>query len=296
VTLAPCIPNKTSLYSTLCSTYMFMNTSSEILTRRNRPPELVVDLIQSWKMREGWITLAKFDLHNSYRRTTFGPFWITIQQSIWILSINLVFTKLLGMPTSDFLPIVAIGIVVWSLIQNLISSSATIYTSSSSQIKSSTIPLPFYIFQSIFSTVLSFLHTLLALLFLPLVAQVSLNPIALLTSPFVITAMLLNGLFMSLWMAPLAARYRDVSTTIPVILQILLFLTPVFWSAEIITDREIVVLLNPLAWFIQTFRAPFLGEKVHALAIIGILLLTVANALVAMFVYPRTKRKVNLWI
>lgn len=258
--------------------------------------ELFVDLFHAWKLREGWITLAKFDLQNNYRRTTFGPFWITIQQSIWILSINLVFTKLLGMPTSDFLPIVAIGIVIWSLIQNLISSSANIYSSSSSQIKSSNIPLPFYIFQSLFSTLLSFLHTFLALLFLPFLAHISLNPIALITSPFVIVVMLLNGLFMSLWMAPLAARYRDVSTTIPVILQVLLFLTPVFWSSEIITGREIVVLLNPLAWFIQTFRAPFLDEQVHTLAIVGILLLTITNAIIAIFVYPRTKRRVNLWI
>lgn len=275
---------------------MLKNRSSEINTRKNHLPELVVDLFQSWKMREGWITLANFDLQNNYRRTTFGPFWITIQQSIWILSINLVFTKLLGMPTSDFLPIAAIGIVIWTLIYSLISSSATVYTASSSQIKSSTIPLPFYVFQSLFSTLLSFLHTLLALLFLPLVARISLNPIALLTSPFVIAAILLNGLFLSLWMAPLAARYRDVPTTIPIVLQILLFLTPVFWSSGLIPGGEIVVFLNPLAWFIQTFRAPFIDEEVQALAIVGILLLTISNALIAILVYPRTKRRVNLWI
>lgn len=247
-------------------------------------------------MRDGWITLAKFDLQNNYRRTTFGPFWITIQQSIWIVSINFVFTKLLGMSTSEFLPIAAIGIVIWSLISNLITNSTTTYTNRTSQIKSSSIPLPFYIFESIFQTILNFLHTIVALLVLPFVAHISLNPIALITTPFVIFALLFNGLFLSLWIAPLSARYRDLATTIPIVLQIFFFLTPVFWSSALVKGRQTMVNVNPLAWFIETFRGPFLDQGVHAQAIIGILLLTIANAFIAMLVYPMTKKKISLWI
>lgn len=258
--------------------------------------ELAIDLRDAWKLREGWTTLAKYDLQNNYRRTTFGPFWITIQQLIWILSINFVFTNLLGKSTSEFLPIAAIGIVLWSLISNLIIGSANTYTYKSTQIKSSTIPLPFYIFESIFLTILNFLHTIVALLFLPLVAHVSISPIALLSTSFILGSLLVNGLFFSLWIAPLSARYRDVATTMPIILQIFFFITPVFWSSELVKGRINLINLNPLAWFIETFRGPFLDQSLHTRFIIGISLLTIANAVIAFIVYPLTKKKVSLWV
>ena len=113
------------------------------LSERNKAFE---DISSSWRMRNDWFALAWQTIRISYRRTTLGPYWISLQQAAFVAGISLLYSKLLQTSTLDMVPIAAFGIVFWGLITNLISTSSTLFVQQSQSIKSATLPLTFYIF------------------------------------------------------------------------------------------------------------------------------------------------------
>ena len=53
--------------------------------------------------------LAKADIRQKYRRSSLGPFWITISTGVMIACIGLIFGGLFKSPTEDFLPFLTDG-------------------------------------------------------------------------------------------------------------------------------------------------------------------------------------------
>src|SRR6195952_6178733 len=56
-----------------------------------------------------------------YRRSAVGPFWLTISMGVMIGSIGVVFGHIFKSPMSEFLPFLAAGMILWSLISSVIS-------------------------------------------------------------------------------------------------------------------------------------------------------------------------------
>ena len=49
--------------------------------------------------------LAYSDIRQRYRRSTLGPFWITISTAVMIACIGIIFGGLFKTPMQDFLPV-----------------------------------------------------------------------------------------------------------------------------------------------------------------------------------------------
>jgi lipopolysaccharide transport system permease protein len=72
----------------------------------------------------------------------------------------------------------------------------------------------------------------------------------------VLTAMaVLTALSFGLWVSALNAKYRDVRYAVPFVVQVMLFLTPVFFPAtQIPADVRPLYFLNPMAGVVEGFR------------------------------------------
>ena len=58
-------------------------------------------------------------------------------------------------------------------------------------------------------------------------------------------------------------RYRDIHNVIPVVLQLLLFASPVAFSASAVpSDARLVVTINPLTGLLEALRWSLLGTDV----------------------------------
>lgn len=246
-------------------------------------------------MRKGWMVLSNQSLGVSYRRTTLGPFWISLQQLIFVLGLTIIYGQLFDVDTTSFLPVVAIGVTYWSLLSGLISSSANIYISGSSHLKSSNLPATFYVFQSVYSTLITFLHSAVVLLFFPFFFHFTPTAFSLISTPFILLITLVNGVFGAMWMGALSARFRDVRTLLPSVLQLSFFLSPVFWSANQLSDRQWLVQLNPFAWMIESLRSPLLGQESHREFWTGIIAITIINVVVGTIAYDKTRFKLAYW-
>ena len=67
-------------------------------------------------IKEGFVNislplfLAQADIRQRYRRSTLGPFWITISTGVMITCIGVLFSTLLKSPFKEFIPYVSDGI------------------------------------------------------------------------------------------------------------------------------------------------------------------------------------------
>ena len=73
--------------------------------------------------------------------------------------------------------------------------------------------------------------------------------------PLLTMLAVLTALSFGLWVSALNARYRDVRYAIPFLVQVMLFLTPVFFPAsQLPPETRALYFLNPMAGVVEGFR------------------------------------------
>jgi ABC-type polysaccharide/polyol phosphate export systems, permease component len=71
-----------------------------------------------------------------------------------------------------------------------------------------------------------------------------------------------NAVWVALLLGMACVRFRDIQQLVISLLQISMFVTPVFWPPHLLTGttKLVFVQLNPLYSFIEVVRAPLLGQ------------------------------------
>ena len=254
------------------------------------------DIHDGWVLRNSWFALSRQAIKVNYRRTTLGPFWISIQQIAFVLGISLLYSQLFKISPSEIVPIAAYGVILWSLITSLVLGAASNFIEQAQSIKSSTLPFAFYVFYSVSQQFLVFLHSAVVVVPLAFIFDTTPRTVCLLTVPLAIIVAILNGFSLGLWLGPLCARYRDVSVAIPALIQIALFLSPIFWSPTLLGGRDWIINYNPIAWMIETFRAPILGGDMRIDLWVRLAIFTCLNLALGITVMHRVRDKITYWI
>jgi lipopolysaccharide transport system permease protein len=80
------------------------------------------------------------------------------------------------------------------------------------------------------------------------------------TLPLFLSLTVVTALGVALWLSAINVQYRDVNYVLPFLTQFWLFLTPVAYSAKVISEKwQIVYSLNPMAGVVNGFRWALLG-------------------------------------
>jgi lipopolysaccharide transport system permease protein len=114
---------------------------------------------------------------------------------------------------------------------------------------------------------------------------------ALLLTPLFVAQTVLLVLGTGMLLASLNVRFRDVKYTIPFIIQIGLFVTPIIYPVTFVPKRyETLLALNPLTGIVEGFRACLFGGVINW-QIVGISwLVTVALLALGGLHFSRTER------
>ena len=256
----------------------------------------ISDIRAGWALRKSWWFLSRQAIRISYRRTVLGPIWISIQQLVFVAGISVLYSQLFKVDTKEIVPLAAFGFAIWSLITNCITGASSSFIQSSQSIKSSTVPMTFYLFSLVSQYFLTFLHS--AVVLVPLAFMVGTTPrlASLITVPVALGFAVLNGFSLSLWLGPLSARFRDIPVSIPIIMQLVMFLSPIFWSPALLGDRDWIIDYNPLAWMIETFRSPIIGGDIRLDLWVRMAILTLCNLVLGITTLQRVKDKISYWV
>jgi len=219
-----------------------------------------------------------------------------MQLLAFVVGIGFLYGALFDIPRQQFLPFVALGMLIWQFCQGLVTDATTVFTRSSPLIRSSSRPLSLYCYRGTMGQIIIFLHTLPIVVLVILVAGLRPGFIGICMATAAVFAVALNGFFLTLWLGPLAARFHDVPHLVQLFMQMALFITPVFWNPASLAHPTLFVVWNPFAWLIEAFRAPLLGGDLMNWTWPAIIGLTIVNFGLGIMVFGRTKPKVAYWV
>lgn len=208
------------------------------------------------------IYLAHSDIRQRYRRSSLGPFWITISTGVMIACIGLIFGKLFKSPIQDFLPFLAAGLIIWGFISTTVTEATTVFISAESIIRQLPIPIFSHVIRMVARNFYIFLHNIVIFPLVLIIVQRPLNFNGLFFIPGIVV-LTLNLLWISLLIGIICTRYRDLGQVVGSLLQIAFYVTPIIWLPNLLPEKTGVMILdpNPFYHLIEIVRAPLMGAS-----------------------------------
>src|SRR5438067_12750968 len=86
--------------------------------------------------------LARLDIRLRYRGSVLGPFWLTLSTAVMVGALGVLYAKLFGMALQDYLPFMALSMVLWNALSGLVADASGCFTQAEGVIR--TVRLPFF--------------------------------------------------------------------------------------------------------------------------------------------------------
>jgi ABC-type polysaccharide/polyol phosphate export permease len=249
--------------------------------------------VRAWRI---WVLLGTNDIRQRYRRSSLGQFWITASLAVLVIGLGVLYSAIFNQPIHEYLPYVATGFVVWSLISGMITEGCTTFLEAEGYAKQLTLPLSVYVLRTLFRVLFTFAHNMIIV---PVVWLIFLVPIGWAFLLFIpgLFLVALNGLWMMLLIGTLSTRFRDLPQIISSVMQVIFFLTPImFRSDQLPTAGRIAMQLNPFAALLSLVRDPLIGRVPTAFdyeLVIGLLFVGWA---VGLPIYGRFRTRITYWL
>jgi len=221
----------------------------------------LINVRELWQYRELLAFQALRDVKVRYKQTVLGAAWAVIQPVTTMVIFSVVFGRLMGVDSQDKpYPVFAFAALLpWQLFAFALTQSSNSLVDSAHLITKVYFPRLIVPLASVAAGVLDFLIAFVVLV--GLMFWYGITPTwAVLTLPLFLLLTVATALAAGLWLSALNVQYRDVRYTIPFLSQVLFFLTPIAYSADVVPERwRAVYGLNPLAGVVGGFRWALLG-------------------------------------
>ena len=234
------------------------------------------DLIRELVMR---------DIRVRYKRSALGFAWTLANPLLYLVVFYFVFKLALDINIPRFGAFAFTGILVWGWFQSSLAQSAGAIVGNRELIRSpgfSPVILPIV---TVTSNLVNFLVALVVLLIYQVFMETGIG-LQIWALPLLITLQFFLTLGLAYVIAALNVVFRDVGHLVAVLLQLMFFMTPIFYDASMIPDRfQALYRLNPMVFFVESYRSVVLyntGLKWWPILIISLcafLLLFIGRAL-----------------
>lgn len=244
-----------------------------------------------------WWAIAMDDVLARYRRTALGPLWIVLAQAAFVAGLYILHKSLFaaGGDQWRYLLYLSASMPVWSLLSSLLLDGSTALLRAKGFIESYPLPMPIYIVRSIVASFVMFLHMLLVYVVVLLIVRPAFDLTMLLAIPGLAIVMLF-GLGITLLLAPLSARYRDIAPALAAGMNLMFVLSPVFWTPTPEQKVQWLLQINPFYHLLEVVRTPLSGGQIepHNWIVAGAIAVT--SLVAGVIVFGRTRSTISYWI
>lgn len=238
--------------------------------------------------------LAWLEIKHRYRRSLLGPLWLTLSTALFIAGMGSLYGVLFGQSRAQYIHYLSVGLVVWLFIAGLINDACQTFIGAEGFVRQTRLPLSVHALRVVCRNVLVLLHNFVIVIAVSAYFRPAWDW-GLLTVPAGILVIAVNGLAWSLLLGLTSARYRDIPQIIASLVQLLFFITPIFWRPEMLTDHQWVAHWNPIFHLIEIVRAPVLGNAVPAESWGIAFAMTGAIWLIAFGLFARFRTRIAYW-
>lgn len=221
-----------------------------------------LNLRDLWAYRELVYFLTWRDVIVRYKQTVLGAAWAVINPLINMVVLQVVFGNFAGMEPEGDIPgplFRFASVLPWGLFAGALNSAGRSMLSNRSILTKVYFPRLIIPMSSVLSGLVDFAIGFVVLLMMMVYWGVM--PTAqILTLPLIIIFALITALGVGLWFSALNVLYRDVGYVLPVLTQLLLFISPVGYSSSTVPiEWQWVYALNPFVGVVESFRWAVLG-------------------------------------
>lgn len=209
--------------------------------------------------KEILLSLTAKNLKSRFVGSALGFLWAFINPLLLALIVSYVFTNIFKTNTKNFYLFIISGMLPWTFLAASLQDAVASIPANAALLKQFALPREFIPLASVLTNFVFFLLGL----FVVMPFFVAANDKILALLPLLAAALLCQLLFtggLSLIFSAVYVSFRDVSQILNTVLMLWLWLTPVFFSIDMISpDNRIIFELNPMTPFINLYRNALLG-------------------------------------
>ncbi len=241
--------------------------SDEITYVSSKQKWFSVNLKEIWKYRDLIILFVKRDLTTNYKQTVLGPLWIIINPLLSTTVFTVIFGVIAGIPTDgtpQFLFYMS-GNILWNFFSSCLNRASGTFLGNARLFGKVYFPRLVMPISGILYNLINFMlqtavYVILVIVYSLIGANVHPNLLIIL-APFLVLQTALLGTGMGLIISSITTKYRDLNVLVSFGVSLLMYITPVVYPISRVPENfRWLMLLNPVAPIVETYRCAFLGS------------------------------------
>ena len=243
-------------------------------------------------------SLAKRELESRFRGSVLGLFWLIIIPILMLSVYSFVFGVLFkarwgidGESGSQYALILFAGLIVFNIFAECIGRAPVLVTGNVSYVKKVVFPLEILplviLLVALFQTAINVIVWLVAY-----IIMFGVPPVTSLALPFILFPYLIFIVGLSWFLASLGVFLRDITQIIPILITILLFMSPIFYPISVVPEAfRWMYMLNPITYAVEMVREVMFFGRLPDIVSFGVY--TSASAVVALmgsFWFRKTRK------
>jgi lipopolysaccharide transport system permease protein len=255
---------------------------------------VALNLRDLWAYRELLYFLTWRDVKVRYKQTLLGVSWAIMQPLFTMLIFTLLFGRLAGMDARTGgipYPIFAYaGLLPWTFFSNAINNSGNSLVGSANLITKVYFPRMIIPGAAVTAGLVDFFIGFVLLIGLMFYYKVAVT-LNILLFPGLVLLTTLLAIGVGMWLSALNVKYRDIRFALPFIVQLWMFLSPVFYPSTLLPEKwRWAFELNPLAGIIEGYRSSLLGQAINWKSLGISTLITIVMLVYASYSFRRMEK------
>jgi lipopolysaccharide transport system permease protein len=278
-----------------------VETKDSVHHAEKEPPVIVIrplsglvpiDFKELYAYRELLTTFVMRDIRVRYKQTVLGAAWAIIQPFFMMVVFTLFFGRLAKISSEGIpYPIFSYAALLpWTLFAEGLSRSTNSMVTNSSIMTKVYFPRLVLPIAGVISPLMDFFIAFVILLGMMIYYGYAPTVNILLLPVFILFA-IVTALGVGLWLSALNVQYRDFQYTLPFIIQIWLFASPVVYPSSLLPEPyRMIYGLNPMAGVIEGFRWALLGTTPPSSLMLVSILVVVMILISGAFYFKRMEK------
>lgn len=247
-----------------------------------------LNLKELWQYKDLVVMFVKRDFKTLYKQTILGPLWIIINPLLTTVMFTIVFGGIANISTDGMPQFVfyMAGNTLWSYFSTCLTKTANTFIENSAVFGKVYFPRLVTPISTVISGLINFFVQfsmfLVFVLYYAFTSDAVQPNIYILLTPFLLLLIAMLALGFGIIISSLTTKYRDLAVLVTFGVQLWMYATPIVYPiSQIPAKWQGIMLLNPMAPIVETFRYAFLGSGTIPWFYLGI---SVVTTLVVLFI------------
>ncbi|NAZ46770.1 ABC transporter permease [Vibrio toranzoniae] len=204
-------------------------------------------------------SLTKRDIENRYKNSTLGLVWVIVFPIFMLLIYTFVFgfvfkAKWGGEVKANYSLVMFLGLIVHAYMAECIGRATSLIQGNANYVKKVVFPLESLCWVALLSSLFQFFMGLIVFFAFLFVSDTPFQATMIL-APLVFLPFLILSYALILFLSSLSVYVRDVAHMMSIVISVMLFMSPVFYSIDAVPEKyQWVMYLNPITYIIENLR------------------------------------------